>query len=233
MRSPVGIHTVEPKRCRFPDVSGHTPLREKAFERIRGELLATGPRAFGGRLVEQQLAVELEMSRTPVRDALRRLAVIGLVEEASGGGYVPRRVRLRDVREQFGIRLLLEPKAAELAAARAREDIDAAFAAIDAVGPAAADGSAFHLAVAEAAGNAVLTRSIATIDEQSFVLRMSGACSEADRARLRAGHGTILVAIRDGDPERARTAMRDHLLMAGELSAAAARALRRMEEPRA
>jgi len=214
-------------------VSGHTPLREKAFERIRGELLAAGPRAFGGRLVEQQLAAELEMSRTPVRDALRRLAVIGLVEEASGGGYVPRRVRVRDVREQFDIRLLLEPKAAELAAARPAGEIDAAFAAIDAAGADAADGSAFHLAVADAAGNEVLTRSIATIDERSFVLRAGDACSAAERGRLRAGHRTILAAIRAADPVAARTAMRDHLLMARELSAAAARALRTAEERQA
>lgn len=208
-------------------MSGHTPLREKAFECIREELLSAGPRAFGGRLVEQQLAAELEMSRTPVRDALRRLAVIGLVEEASGGGYVPRRVRLRDVRELFDIRLLLEPKAAELAAARPPDEIDAA---IDADGVEAADGSAFHLAVADAAGNEVLSRSIATIDERSFVLRVDGACSAADRSRLRAGHRTILDAIRARDGVAARTAMRDHLLLAGELSAAAARALRTAAE---
>jgi DNA-binding GntR family transcriptional regulator len=218
-------------RCRFVGVSGHTPLREKAFERIRGELLASGPRAFGGRLVEQQLAVELEMSRTPVRDALRRLAVIGLVEEASGGGYVPRRVRLRDVREQFDIRLLLEPKAAELAAARPADDLAAAFAALDAVGVEAVDGSAFHLAVAEASGNEVLMRSIATIDERSFVLRVSGGCSAADRRRLRAGHRAVLDAIRAGEPVAARAAMREHLLVAGGLAATAARALRGEEGP--
>jgi DNA-binding GntR family transcriptional regulator len=211
-------------------VTVHTPLREKAYERIRAELLAAGPRAFGGRLVEQQLAIELQMSRTPVRDALRRLAVVGLVEEAPGAGYVPRRVRLRDVREQFDIRLLLEGKAAELAALRPAAELAATFAAIDAAGTEATDGSAFHLTVAEASGNEALARSIATIDERSFVLRLSGSCSEADRGRLRAGHRTVLEAIRAGDPVAARAAMRDHLLLARELSAVAARALRHEEE---
>jgi DNA-binding GntR family transcriptional regulator len=207
-------------------VTVHTPLREKAYERIRAELLAAGPRAFGGRLVEQQLAIELQMSRTPVRDALRRLAVVGLVEEAPGAGYVP----LRDVREQFDIRLLLEGKAAELAAVRPAAELDATFAAIDAAGTEATDGSAFHITVAEASGNEALARSIATIGERSFVLRLSGSCSEADRGRLRAGHRTVLEAIRAGDPVAARAAMRDHLLLARELSAVAARALRHAEE---
>lgn len=233
MRSPIRIHTVLALRCTVRAVSGHTPLREKAYERIREELLAAGPGAFGGRLVEQQLAVELQMSRTPVRDALRRLAVSGLVEEASGGGYVPRRPRLRDVQEQFDIRLLLESKAAELAAARPAAERDAAFGAIDAVGAEAADGSAVHLAVAEASGNEALARSIATIDERSFVLRLSGICAKADRRRLRAGHGAILDAIRGGDPMAARTAMRAHLLLARELSTTAARTLRDAAEQRA
>jgi DNA-binding GntR family transcriptional regulator len=214
-------------------VSGDVSLREKAFDRIRSELLASGARAFGGRLVEQQLALELDMSRTPIRDALRRLAVTGLVEETAGGRYVPRRPRLRDVREQYDIRLLLEGKAAELAASRPRAELDAALAEIDAAGPAAADGSAFHLAVAEASGNEALARSIATIGERSFVLRLSGACSDADRDRLRAGHVAILEAVRRGDPAAARCAMREHLLMARELAEAAAQALRRAEEARA
>lgn len=196
----------------------HVPLREKAYEQIRAKLLRAGPGAFGGRLVEQQLALELAMSRTPVRDALRRLAVAGLIEEMPGGGFAARRPRVRDVREQYEIRLLLEVKAASLAASRLDRDRTSALAEL---GP--EHGAALHLALGEASGNAILARSIATINERCFVLRLGAALDDVARDRLRAQHAAILAAVRSGDPSRAAAAMHDHLHDAQQLAIAAAR----------
>jgi DNA-binding GntR family transcriptional regulator len=204
-------------------VSSQVPLREKAYRHIREELLVAGPRAFGGRLVEQQLALELQMSRTPVRDALRRLAVIGLVEEVAGGGFVPRRPRVRDVREQYDLRILLESKAVELAGSRPAE---VTAASLEADAPSGSDGSQFHVAMAEASGNTVLARSIATINERSFLLRLAGIVSAEQRRELRAGHVAVLAAVQAADPRAAAQAMRDHLTFARDLAVDAARRLR-------
>jgi DNA-binding GntR family transcriptional regulator len=207
-------------------VSSEVPLREKAYRHIRQELLVAGPRAFGGRLVEQQLALELNMSRTPVRDALRRLAVVGLVEEV-GGGFVPRRLRVRDVREQYELRMLLESKAVELAASRPLDETHGALDSAQADEASKTDGSQFHLAMAEASGNSVLARSIETINERSFLLRLGGMVSDEDRRNLRAGHCAVLIALRAGDPTAAAKAMREHLGFARDLAVAGARHLGR------
>jgi DNA-binding GntR family transcriptional regulator len=210
--------------CTVCVVSVHVPLREKAYDRIRAQLLEAGPSAFGGRLVEQQLAAELAMSRTPVRDALRRLAVAGLIEEVAGGGFAPRRPRVRDVREQYDIRLVLELKAAELAAMRPDEERAAALGA-DAGAP-APEGGAFHLVLADASGNAILARSIATINERCFLLRLGGALDDAVREALRDQHAAVLAAVRRGEPGAACAAMREHLRDAADLAVAAARRLK-------
>jgi DNA-binding GntR family transcriptional regulator len=214
----------------FSTVTINAPLREKAYERIRSELMAAGPAAFGGRLGEHQLAAELQMSRTPVRDALRRLAVAGLVEELPGGGFVPRRPRMRDVRDQFEIRVLLETKAAELAASRPQA---ASELQRSGTGDETPDASGFHVAVGAASGNRVLAESIATLNERSFLLRRGGSCDAGDRGRLRAGHRAVLEAVQAGDAPAAADAMRGHLQLALDLSLAAAQELRRGEEDRA
>jgi DNA-binding GntR family transcriptional regulator len=195
-----------------------TPLREQAYERIRDELLARGPRAFGGRLVEQQLADELAMSRTPVRDALRRLAANGLIEIApGGGGYVARRPRLRDVREEYELRRVLEGAAAALAAARGAT-LPAEALAGDGTAP---DESRFHLAVADASGNEVLARTIAAVIGRSSVHRRDGATKPEEHTE---DHAAILSAVRRGDPAAAEAAMDEHLARIGELAVAALRA---------
>jgi DNA-binding GntR family transcriptional regulator len=195
-----------------------TPRREQAYERIRGELLARGPQAFGGRLVEQQLADELAMSRTPVRDALRRLAANGLIEIApGGGGYVARRARLRDVREEYELRRVLEGAAAALAAARGAT-LPAEALGDDASAP---EESPFHLAVAEASGNEVLARTIAAVIGRSSLHRRDGAAQAEKRPE---DHAAILSAVRRGDPTAAEAAMDEHLARIGELAVAALRA---------
>jgi DNA-binding GntR family transcriptional regulator len=63
----------------------------------------------GAVLSDRQLAEELDVSRTPVRDALRRLESTGLVERRGRVGWAVTRVDVRDVKELFELRCLLEP----------------------------------------------------------------------------------------------------------------------------
>lgn len=208
-------------------MSANVPLSDKAYESIRAEVLAAGSAAFGGRLGEQQLAEHMHMSRTPVRSALRRLAAAGLVEER-GGRYVPRRPRIRDIREQYELRVLLEGRAAELAAVRPADDLERELRQADVHA-----GVEFHVTVASASGNAPLARSIATLNERSFMLRRPGGCTDAEREQLRAGHSAVLDALRAGASVVAARAMADHLALGRDLSIAAVRALRLNEGERA
>lgn len=84
-------------------------LRKKIFS---GEL------AGGTRLLEVPLAEELEISRTPLRDAMSRLAEEGLLERGRNGGFVVRRFTYSDVIDAIELRGVLEGTAARLAAER-------------------------------------------------------------------------------------------------------------------
>jgi DNA-binding GntR family transcriptional regulator len=192
--------------------NARAPLREQAYARIRRELVTSGPLAFGGRLVEQQLAEELSMSRTPVRDALSRLAGDGLIESVPGGGYVARRAQLRDVREEYELRLLLEPEAAALACGRPVADCNVA------------DESEFHLAVAAATDNEVLARTIGAVISRSTVHPLERATSAAERRLLEQGHVEILEAVVRGDAVAAASAMAEHLALLRDLTVEAVRA---------
>ena len=186
------------------------PLRQQAFEQIRERLLAEGPNAYGDRLTEVELARELAMSRTPVREALQQLAAAGLVEPGPRGGYVSSRPRLRDVNEEYDLRMLLECRAAALAATSSSASV------IRADGE--AGGSAFHLAVANAAGNRALASSIAVVWEGSVTRRLRFVRAEADEQVLRDGHRAVAAAVKARDGVAAERAMRDHLAAARDLA---------------
>lgn len=171
------------------------------------------------RLVEQELAERLAMSRTPVREALHRLALMGYIEPSSGGGYVTRRFAARDVREHYELRALLEPQAAALAARRDPEAIERALAAPVIAEQDQSDlGNArFHTAVAELSGNRALTRVVATIARRLASLRIYAQGDEEEQRRLAAGHDEVVRAIRFREPDGAARAMAEHLAFARDL----------------
>jgi DNA-binding GntR family transcriptional regulator len=121
--------------------------------------------------------------------------------------------------------MLLESKAVELAASRAGLETDGGLASAKTDGASSTDGSPFHLAMAEASGNSVLARSIATINARSLLLRLDGMVSDEDRLKLRAGHRAVLTAVRAGEAADAAAAMRAHLGAARDLAVAVARRL--------
>ena len=90
---------------------------ELAYETIR-EAIVEGRYPPGCRLVEARVAEELELSRTPVREAIRRLDAEGLVVTQRNRGAVVRELTVEDVRDLYELRIRLESYAAELAATR-------------------------------------------------------------------------------------------------------------------
>ncbi len=102
-------------------LDNYKPLREIVFEHLR-EAIISGQLRPGERLMELQLAEEMGVSRTPVREAIRKLELEGLaVMVARRGAYVSD-LSIRDIAETFEIRGALESLAAGLATERITPD---------------------------------------------------------------------------------------------------------------
>jgi len=86
--------------------------------RLLRHAVISGALKPGTRVVEASLAAQLQVSRTPIRDALRRLESDGLLERAQGGGLEVAHVQPQDIDDIFQVRAALDGRAAELAARR-------------------------------------------------------------------------------------------------------------------
>ena len=143
-------------------ISGES-LADVAYGQI-SEAMLTGALAPGARLVMDALAAQLEISRTPVRDALHRLQREGLIEPAGRRGFVVRRLGPAEIQHLYEIRMAVEVFAAQ----RVAELGDQAVAHVaEAIGKAAvmdlsepagafAANRLVHRAVVEATGNDLL-----------------------------------------------------------------------------
>lgn len=96
--------------------SGTTHTKRALIE-LR-QLIIDGELEGGKRLYEVALAEQLKISRTPVREAMSRLAEEGLLDRASGGGFLVRSFNMRDVVDAIELRGILEGTVARLAAER-------------------------------------------------------------------------------------------------------------------
>jgi DNA-binding GntR family transcriptional regulator len=194
---------------RNPTSSQGGSLVDDAYASIRRGIIECRL-APGERVTEGQLAEELGIGKTPVREALLRLTQAGLVHPIRRSGYRIAPITLRDVRDLFGLRLIIEPAAAELAVGRVDLDelreIQARYDACYLADPAAACllNSAFHLVSARASGNARLERTLAQLLSDSERMYIAGF-----RFRGRPYHGDqwhdrLIDAFASGDPRLVR-----------------------------
>jgi DNA-binding GntR family transcriptional regulator len=190
-------------------------LADKAYHAIR-DLIVSLELAPGAVIDERELIERLGIGRTPVREALRRLAQERLVEVYPRRGMFVTGVDVRELARLSEVRLVLEPEAARLAAERAaeadREQLDALLAELDAGGSELMDlDERVHRAVYRAAHNHLLEATL----EQYYVLALRIWSIALDRAHdleeAVEAHRSLLEAIRDGDGERAATTMRAHV----------------------
>jgi DNA-binding GntR family transcriptional regulator len=190
---------------------------EAAYQALLGAI-RSGELAPGQRVIVTELAAQLGMSLTPVRDALALLAEQGLVvRKPNHMTVISEHTRQRSA-EVSMLRAMLEPEAAMLAAVRAdqqgvaeiRETCRALDAALETAQPAGVDdlNAGFHLAVAAASGSGILAEFVGRLWKQIPVqgLTLSGQLAQAARE-----HRAILDAIADGDGERARARMAEHV----------------------
>ncbi|MDW3225008.1 MAG: GntR family transcriptional regulator [Paracoccaceae bacterium] len=191
---------------------------EAAYAQLRAAI-REGQFQPGERLREVDVAERLALSRTPVREALRKLESDGIVEHRPRIGAVIRTLSRPEVVELYEMRLVLERTAAEMAAKHASvAEIDALEglnaqigAARDDAQRASALNQKFHHCIYLATRNRFLLESARALNNALMLL---GPTTLADEARIKtvfAQHQNIIAALRDGDPPAAGTAAETHL----------------------
>jgi DNA-binding GntR family transcriptional regulator len=193
-------------------------VKDRLLERI-----VDGTYPPGSRIVETRVARELGTSQAPVREALRDLEALGVVEISPFRGARVRRPGLEELLEAYGVRAELEAMAARLAVSRlSRDDVDAMAELLDemrhcaeagdTVGEAAAD-AAFHARLVDAAGNATLRRVWTQLEPYSRTY-INMAVPGGNRHEMAELHRPILEALRAADPSGVDAVIRDHFATA-------------------
>jgi DNA-binding GntR family transcriptional regulator len=213
---------------------------EEAYTEIKRQLLL-GDLRLGARLGEERLAFSLGLSRTPIREALFRLHSEGLVDRHPEGGYRPKPPILSGIRELYEVRRGLElmavnrPRLHGIAHDHSilehihdeweslvedPPDPDPGFVLAD---------EAFHLGIAEAAGNLALVELLGHVNQRIRVVRMQDFMAVERIAATVEQHLNIVTALINRDLDGAATALAEHLAESmSVVETLASRALARM-----
>ncbi len=188
-------------------------IRELLLERIlKGELQS------GDRIVELQIAQELGTSQAPVREALRELQSLGFVEHEPYRGTRVRRITEEELAEIYPVRAALEELAAQEAASRLGGKVGQLESEFEAMREAADRGdlqdlaahdATFHRLIVEAAGNKVLLDTWRTLRVEARVV-VTALKTDIDLQELAELHRPLLEALKEGSPEKAGGALRQH-----------------------
>jgi DNA-binding GntR family transcriptional regulator len=207
-------------RTRRPtQLAGDPTLRERAYEAIKAQILDS--RYPPGSMVsETQLAADLDISRTPIREALRQLATNGLVEILPKRGVLISRLMLEDVVEVYQLREQLECFAAGVAAIRTtpaeamgfRTDHDRALSSLnrERLREAYDHSILMHHRIIHLAGNSRLRQFMQQLSDQVHRFGLL-TLRHGRAAQAIAEHGAIIEALAQNDGGRAKTLMRAHL----------------------
>lgn len=203
---------------------------EIAFTQVRDRIMS-GVYGPGTKLSEQAIADELQLSRTPVREALRRLSETGLIEHRPNQrvtvvGWSPELLR-----DNFDTRVLLEAEGARAAASKItsyqllelKELMEAMEEVLRTSQPGVVDGMAdlnqeFHARIMQASGREHIIRLTANLRFQPRLVSGRGHLAEAFRHHANHQHRDIHRALEAGDSQWAEAAMRAHVLAARHAS---------------
>jgi DNA-binding GntR family transcriptional regulator len=191
-------------------------LAERAYDAL-SRLVLTRQLPGGSLVVEGRLAEQLEISRTPIREAILRLAAEGLLIKQGSRSYAVRQVQPVEFFQALKVRELIEGEAVELSIGRVPPEViqdlrrnvenlgkldrqDAAHWEMD---------DRLHLLFPEVLNNGVMVR---IIRELRMTTRLFELTSPSGRvSRDASEHIDILDAVAEGNPRRARAAMATHL----------------------
>jgi GntR family transcriptional regulator, transcriptional repressor for pyruvate dehydrogenase complex len=215
-------------------------LAEAIADRIR-ELILDGTLPANKPLPgERQLAARFGVSRGSVRDALRVLETIGLIETRHGQGTFPHELDVdrlvaplasvltyrSDLREELvDVRRMFEPAVARVAAARHTDDdlvdlqriVDLQRRKLKSGGSAIVEDTAFHAALARATQNSVVIRIMATLNDLLIESRKLTLKQKGRPERSIQGHEAVVAALRRRDADAASLAMLMHIEQIAEL----------------
>lgn len=197
-------------------------------ERVYGELrerLLRGDLPVGRRLVEQQLAAEFQTSRTPVREALRRLEGDGHIVRDQGGGMIPSAPSVKSMRELYEVRVAIEELVARRAASagdRGRiEALEQDWRALHAAwqdtraSPRGPDfvhaDEAFHRQLAAASGNNVAEALLSDLNDRIRILRIYDFTTDERIGATIGEHLEILTCVLARDADASAAFMRAHV----------------------
>lgn len=202
--------------------------RERAYRHLR-ETVLVDPAVQGTFLNEVDLAQDIGVSRTPVREALLLLVAEGLIEMVpKRGAYVPP-LSGRQIRELMELRTLLEQHAASVTLAQKAVPLDAMRAALAeqqrllTAEPCDARefiewDRRFHQSLVDAAGNELIARTYAGLRTRQVRVGVAALFRAIDRQRaVCAEHGRIVDALESGDEAAAHAAISEHLRITQQL----------------
>ncbi|GHA08645.1 GntR family transcriptional regulator [Streptomyces tauricus] len=212
-----------------PTAEPRGSLRQHVYDTLRRRIVEAELRP-GQRLVERDLATELEVSRIPLREALRLLAADGLVLLVPHRGALVAPFTPADVRDLFDVRESLESLAARLAAERTdRAGLLRLAARLDSARAATRDGdrdaiaaanSGFHNDIVELADNPLLTGLMRPLEARThWLFRLT---AQRDTAQQCSEHEELYEAIAAGHGDRAASLAHDHITAGRQVSVALA-----------
>lgn len=200
-------------------------LADSIADELEG-LILEGQLANNARLDEVQLAERFSVSRTPVREALQRLALSGLVEQLPRRGVFVRQPGPVELIEMFEVMAELESVAARLAASRIAEGALAELRAVNtrcnaAVAAQDTDGyyrenERFHAIIYTQSGNGFLEQECLRLQRRLQPFRRIQLRVRGRLKQSMGEHEAIVAALEQGDAPRAGRLMRSHVAVQGE-----------------
>lgn len=202
------------------NMNEYLPLRDVVFNTLRQAILK-GELAPGERLMEIQLAVRLGVSRTPIREAIRKLELEGLVLMIPRKGAEVAKISEKSLRDVLEVRRSLEELAIELACQRMLPDaVEELEQRQEEFKNAVLNGNpmeiaetdeAYHDVIYKGTCNDRLIQMINNLREQMYRYRLEYIKDEDKRQILLLEHDHILEAVRRRKVEEAKEAMREHI----------------------
>jgi len=187
-------------------------MTDQVYGAIRRDILSC-TLAPGSAVSETSLANRYGFGKSPVRQALARLRQEGLVSASPRRSFVVSPITLRDVQELYGLRLVLEPAAARLAAGRvdvrALKKVDAVCRRGYVPGDAASTlrfldaNRDFHLGIAQASGNLRLVRVLGQVFDETTRVMHIGLALRNRSVEMQHEHESLVAALERGDGETA------------------------------
>ena len=211
---PVGGISGKETNTFFRDTSRNEFVYQQMRQAIQG-----GQYHQGERIREEVIAQSLGVSRTPVREALRRLQSRGLLEVVSGGGLGVAELSKQKVLELYAMRQLLEGAAARLAAQNATPAQITDLRAIlrefsqssNTASRLAQINRVFHRAICEAAHNRYMVESLNHLNDTLALLRNTTFSVKGRARSAHIEHMRIVDAIENRDPDTAEQRAREHI----------------------